>query len=244
MDPDDISHTYCPWAKGVSWPWPKVISLMSRSQCTHTQILCPGHNSMPCWIWIIFHTIVVHGPRVCHDLDPRSYLQGQGHIGTWPKPYPAHNSSLSCWILINISYNRIMTLTQGHIAKVKVSLHDKIFFWTITFVQLGCGWFLYFTQLLSMTQGLLLQGYLSRYVLFYLPFCKMKKRWMKIVNLSHVSVINLSFCHNTLTFVISSKILMVEVLYLKHKAMIHVSTTLAMFPCDNLTLTFHSSRYN
>ena len=43
----------------------------------------PGHNSsLPCWI-SIFHTIVVHDPTVFHDLDPRSYLQGQMH--TYPK---------------------------------------------------------------------------------------------------------------------------------------------------------------
>ena len=114
--------------KGVSWPWPKVISTRSMSQCTHTQNVCPGHNcSLPSWIWIIFHwhnccpgpkgvswpwpkviskdkvtvhtywkclsgpysslpfwiwiihTIVVHDPRVCHDLESRSYLQGLSH---------------------------------------------------------------------------------------------------------------------------------------------------------------------
>ena len=32
----------------------------------------------PCPNWIIFHTIVVHDPKVCHDLDQGSYLQGQG----------------------------------------------------------------------------------------------------------------------------------------------------------------------
>ena len=47
---------------------------------------CPGHNFLtPCPIWIIFHTIIVHDPRMCHDLDPRSYLQGQGHSAHIPK---------------------------------------------------------------------------------------------------------------------------------------------------------------
>ena len=47
---------------------------------------CPGHSSsLPCWIWIIFHTIVVHDSRVCHDLEPRSYLKGQGHSTHIPK---------------------------------------------------------------------------------------------------------------------------------------------------------------
>ena len=77
---DNISQNYCPWPKDESWPQPKVISLISRSHCTHTQNPCPGHNvSLPYWIWIIFHTTVVHGPRVCHDLELRSFLQGQSH---------------------------------------------------------------------------------------------------------------------------------------------------------------------
>ena len=33
----------------------------------------------------IFHTIVVHDPRVCHDLDQKSYLQGKGHGAHIPK---------------------------------------------------------------------------------------------------------------------------------------------------------------
>ena len=39
-----------------------------------------GHNSLPSnWVLIIFHAIVVHDTRACHELDPRSYLLGQGH---------------------------------------------------------------------------------------------------------------------------------------------------------------------
>ena len=73
-----IFHTYCSWPKGVSWPWHKVIS--PRSRCIHTKNRWPGHNfSLPSWMWIIFHTIVVYDPRVCHDLDPGTYLKCQGH---------------------------------------------------------------------------------------------------------------------------------------------------------------------
>ena len=42
-----------------------------------------------CMIWEkeiwIFHTIVVNDPRVCHNLDHRSYLLGQGHSARIPK---------------------------------------------------------------------------------------------------------------------------------------------------------------
>ena len=49
---------------------------ISKSQCTYTGNLCPGHNSsLPSWIWIIFNTLIVYDRRMCHDLDPRSYLQ-------------------------------------------------------------------------------------------------------------------------------------------------------------------------
>ena len=40
---------------------------------------CPGHYPLlSAWIGMILHTLV-HDPRMCHDLDPRSYFQGQGH---------------------------------------------------------------------------------------------------------------------------------------------------------------------
>ena len=73
-DQDNISNNCCPWPKCVSWPYP-----ISRSQCIYTENPCPGHNSsLLSWIWIIFHTIVVNDPRMCHDFYPRSYIQGQG----------------------------------------------------------------------------------------------------------------------------------------------------------------------
>ena len=77
-DLDNISHN-CPWPNGVSWPCPKVISPRSRSQCTHTQNFCPGHNSsLPSVTLIVFHTIVVHDPKLC----------------------AGHNSLMPSWILI------------------------------------------------------------------------------------------------------------------------------------------------
>ena len=83
---DNIWNNGCPWPKGSSWSWPKVIFPRLRSQCTQTKNPCLCHKSSPpSRIWIIFHTIVVHEPRVCHYLDPRSYLQGQGHRVHIPK---------------------------------------------------------------------------------------------------------------------------------------------------------------
>ena len=47
---------------------------------------CPGHNSsLPSWILIIFHTLIVHDQMMCHDLDLRSYHQGQGNSAHIPK---------------------------------------------------------------------------------------------------------------------------------------------------------------
>ena len=83
LDQDNISHNCFPLPKGVSWPSSNGHSNVyprSRSQCTHTRKPFPGHNSLlSSWILIILHTIVVHDPRGCHDLDPRSYLQVEGH---------------------------------------------------------------------------------------------------------------------------------------------------------------------
>ena len=41
---------------------------------THRQI----HSLLPRWIWIIFYTIVVHEPRVCHDHEQGHICNGQG----------------------------------------------------------------------------------------------------------------------------------------------------------------------
>ena len=108
--------------KGVSWPWPKVISPMSRSQYTHTQNLCPGHNSsLPCLIWIIFHTIVVHDQIVhvvCHDFDPRWHFQGQGHSAHIPKNHvwaitphchQGSPSTLSAMFDLDIIYHTVIS---------------------------------------------------------------------------------------------------------------------------------------
>ena len=92
---------------------------------------CPDHNSsLPCWIWIIFHTIVFH------DLDPRSYLQekSQGHSAHIPQICVwDHNSSLPCWIWI--IFHTIVFHDQrmchdldprSHISKTKVEVTAHI----------------------------------------------------------------------------------------------------------------------
>ena len=112
---------------------PKVKSPRPRSQCTNTRNLCLGHNSsLPCWIWIIFHTIVAHYPRVCHDFDPMSYLQGQGQsvhipkicVGAITYMYHCHvGSGYYFTQLLSMTQQCGMTLTNGHISKVKVIVH-------------------------------------------------------------------------------------------------------------------------
>ena len=42
--------------------------------------------------------MVVCDSRVCHDLDPRSYLQGQGHSAHTRNLYLGYNSLLSSWM--------------------------------------------------------------------------------------------------------------------------------------------------
>ena len=83
------------------WYWPKVISSRLRSKCTHGQKLCPGLNSLlRCLIWLIFQAIVVHDPWVCHDLDPRSGLQGQCQYTHRESSSLGHNSLLPYWFWI------------------------------------------------------------------------------------------------------------------------------------------------
>ena len=92
---------------------------------------CLGHDFVPpCRIWIIFHTIVVHDPRVCHDLDPRTYLQGEDDsahilkICVW-----AVTSHCQVWSglyftqLLSMTQGCVMTFTQGNISKAKVTVH-------------------------------------------------------------------------------------------------------------------------
>ena len=187
---DNIICNCCPWPKNGSWPWTKVTSPSSSSLCTHGQHSCPGHNSLlPCWIWKIFHIIVVRDQRVYHDLDSRSYFQG--HSAHVPKilvraltPYCHFGSGKYFTQLLSMFQGCVMTLTQGHISKAKVTVHiPEIRGWAQTpycnfrcwqyiaqllsesvwFVQcvtfhelLKFGWYL--TQLLSVTKRLLLQG--------------------------------------------------------------------------------------
>ena len=56
-----------------------------------------------CPIWIIFYTIAVHQPRMCHGNIPSSYLQGQGHSAHSQNPCTGHKSSLPClvWIIFH-----------------------------------------------------------------------------------------------------------------------------------------------
>ena len=76
---------------------------------------CPGHNFLPpCPIWIIFHTIVVHDPRVGHDFDPRSYLQGQGHSAYIPK-IPVRAITHHCQVGSGKYFTQLLSMTQGYV---------------------------------------------------------------------------------------------------------------------------------
>ena len=56
---------------------------------------------------------------MCYDLDPRSYLQGQGHS--------AHIPEIGVRVitphLLSMTEGCVTTLTQGHISDVKVTEH-------------------------------------------------------------------------------------------------------------------------
>ena len=105
-----------------------MISPRSRSQCTYTTNPCPVHNSsLPCWVKIIFHTLIVYEPRMCHDLYPRSYLRVHGQSTHIPKTGPQVMTARLD--LDNISRNRIMTLTRDISPRSSSQCtHGKIFF--------------------------------------------------------------------------------------------------------------------
>ena len=75
--------------------------------------------------------MAVHDPRVCHKLDPMSYLQGQGHSAHMPKicvraitPHCQVGSEYFTQLL-SMTKGCVMTLTQGrsnsaHIPKIHV----------------------------------------------------------------------------------------------------------------------------
>ena len=79
-----------------------IVSPVKQSVCLPVRLftLCPGHISIPtCPIWI-FHTIIAHDLRVCHDLDPRSYPRLRSQYTYTQNPCPGHNSSVESWIWI------------------------------------------------------------------------------------------------------------------------------------------------
>ena len=75
---------------------------VDQSIYSPVHIILSGHSFMSILgIWIIFHTIVA---RVCHDIDSRSYFQGQCHctVHTKSESMSGHtsNSLLPGWIWI------------------------------------------------------------------------------------------------------------------------------------------------
>ena len=86
LDLDDILDNYCLLLLVLSLIWchdlhPRsyLESSRSRSQCTHDQNLCLGHNSslklLSCWIWILFHILLSTGMT-----ESCVFTLTQGHI--------------------------------------------------------------------------------------------------------------------------------------------------------------------
>ena len=98
MDLYIISQDCCPWLKGVSWLWAKVISSRSRSQCTVMQKPCPGHYSLLyAWNWILFHRIVYMTQGCVMTLTQVIFPRSGSQCTQVQKPCPCHNSLLYAW---------------------------------------------------------------------------------------------------------------------------------------------------
>ena len=164
-----IFHTSLVQDKRVCHITLYVISPRSRSQCTLIHNLYQGHTSLlPCWIWIIFHTIFVHDQWMCHDLDPRLYLQGHCHRAH------SQNLGLDHKYLLPMSSCRFHTIAV-HDPRVNHDLDSRLYFigqghsaqdtkvyWGHNLLHVGSGE--YFTQLLSMTPRCVMtltQGHIS-----------------------------------------------------------------------------------
>ena len=118
--------------KGVSWPWAKVISPRSNP--------CPDLNSsLHNWIWMIFLTLIFHDPRVCHDLEPRSYLQVQGHNAHIPKNHVraiTPHCHVGSWKYITQFYHDLDSGSycqgQGHCLHITKKLSPDHYFSRVT----------------------------------------------------------------------------------------------------------------
>ena len=91
-------------------PWP-----YRQVRCAYIAKICVwAVTLLLCWIWI-FHTIVVHGLIVCHDLGSRSYLKDQ--------VYCAHISKICVWAITPYFGSRSYLKDQvycAHISKICV----------------------------------------------------------------------------------------------------------------------------
>ena len=97
----------------------KVVS--QRSKCTLIQNMCPDHNSLLCsWIWIIYNTSFVHNQMILSQ----SRIS-KATVQTYPKSVSGQDSKFRWWncTIFHTIQGCVMTLTQGRIAKVKVTAH-------------------------------------------------------------------------------------------------------------------------
>ena len=103
-----MSHSCCPWPKGMSWPWTKVISPRSKSHCTHSQNSCPDFSLLT-QIWIIFHTIVGMSRLWTNVIS-----QAQGHSAHMINTFLLFGYCLVRTVLVklgtNVSYNNDVSL--------------------------------------------------------------------------------------------------------------------------------------
>ena len=130
--------------------------LKSRSQCTHTPNPCPGNKSLlPCWIWILFQTIILYNPSVLTSnkgLIPKGVSWPVSHnCYSWPKG--------ASW-----PWSEFIYQGQGQIAHIPKVCVRAI----IPRCHVGSGQ--YYTQWLSVIHGwviILTQGNISTVMVKY-----------------------------------------------------------------------------
>ena len=92
-----------------------VCMLVRPSACVRLFTSCLVQNFVPFRrILIIFHTILVNDSMLCHDLDLRSYLQGQGHSVHIPK-IQVRAITPDCLVEYGYYFTQLLSMTQRYV---------------------------------------------------------------------------------------------------------------------------------
>ena len=120
LDLGNISHNCCQWPMGVSWPWPKVMFTVDiyRKSVSGQWLLTAKLD-----LDNISHTCCQWPKGVSWPWPMVIYLRSKSQCAHTVRAITPHCQVGSWWYftqLLSMTQECVMTLTQGHISKVKV----------------------------------------------------------------------------------------------------------------------------